>query len=173
MHFCCGPCAIYPFNKLKEQGLTVEGFFYNPNIHPLAEFEKRKNAVLDLSKRLDIATHFAPHSLDDYLEKIGDSIQKPLRCRLCWELRLQNCAQFARDNNFDYFSTTLLVSPYQDINEIIAIGKNLSGKIGVKFWGEDFRDGFRAAHNLAKSWDLYCQKYCGCFYSLEERNAHK
>ena len=88
---------------------------------------------------------------------------------LCWELRLKKTALFAKDNGYSFFSSTLLVSPYQDQDALKKIGEKIAVESGVAFYYEDFRPGFRKAHEDAKAQGFYCQKYCGCIYSEIER----
>jgi len=171
LHTCCAPCLIYPCDFLKEQGYEVEGFFYNPNIQPLSEYENRKKAVEDYSKSKNIFVHFQDkYRPEEFFRAIVNNEKSPKRCHLCWQLRLKKTAQFAKDKGMASFSTTLLVSPYQDIEKIKQIGEDISKDSGVKFVFADFRSGFRDAHKEAKETGLYCQKYCGCVFSERERN---
>ena len=164
LHTCCAPCLIYPLETLRKEGFEVEAYFYNPNIHPEEEFIRRKEAFLDFAAAQGVLTHIPEYNPSDYTNAIQDTQS---RCNNCWELRLKKTAEFAIVNNFAYFTTALLVSPYQDIEEIKRIGERMS----VKFLFRDFRPGFREAHNRARAMGIYCQKYCGCNYSLEEREA--
>ncbi len=171
LHICCGPCLIYPLEKLRSDGFEVEGIFYNPNIHGFTEYQNRKKAVEEISRIKNIKTFFGDYDLENYFKAVVGSEEKEKRCPICWELRLNKAAAFAKANNFDYFTTTLLVSPYQDIEVIKKIGEAVAEKFKVKFHYEDFRTGFRKAHAEAKEMGIYCQKYCGCVYSEVERYA--
>ncbi len=173
LHICCAPCAIYPFKNLTKTGYRVEGFFYNPNIQPKAEYLKRKEAAGDLEKSFGIKIHYADYQSSRYTDYIKSTPDRPLRCKNCFRLRLEEAHRFARENGFDFFTTTLLVSPYQDQDLIKEIGEDISKESDVKFLFSDFRPGFRQAHNKAKELNLYCQKYCGCLYSLKEREDEK
>ena len=168
LHTCCAPCLIYPLETLRKEGFEVEAYFYNPNIHPEEEFIRRKEAFLDFSAAQGVLAHIPEYNPSEYANVVLDG-QNPGRCNNCWELRLKKTAEFALVNNFAYFTTALLVSPYQDIEEIKRIGERMS----VGFLFRDFRPGFRQAHNRARAMGIYCQKYCGCSYSLEEREAIK
>lgn len=170
LHVCCGPCLIYPYEVLRQKGYEVQGYFYNPNIHPLAEYNNRKKAIEVFSGVSKIEVHFEEkYRPEEFFQAVARNEKSPDRCQICWKLRLEKTAGFAKDKGFDYFSTTLLVSPYQDIEKIKRIGEDAAKETGVKFIFEDFRSGFRQAHNKAKELGLYCQKYCGCKYSEIER----
>ena len=144
--------------------------FYNPNIHPLPEYENRKKALDDYSKKNNITVHFdTEYRPEDFFELIADNEKSPKRCSLCWQLRLRKTAECANKIGIESFSTTLLVSPYQDIEKIGEIGEEIADDFGVKFVFQDFRDGFRDAHKKAKDLGMYCQKYCGCIFSKKER----
>ncbi|MFH1655343.1 MAG: epoxyqueuosine reductase QueH [Candidatus Omnitrophota bacterium] len=168
LHTCCAPCLIYPYEILKKQDYEVAGFFYNPNIQPLFEYENRKKAVEDYSKPNSISVYCEEkYSPEDFFRVIANNEKAPQRCHICWKLRLKKTAEFAKDKGMESFSTTLLVSPYQDIERIKKIGEEISKDTGIKFVFEDFRSGFRDAHKKAKDAGLYCQKYCGCIFSNE------
>ena len=173
MHICCAPCAIYPYENLTERGFKVEGFFYNPNIQPQAEYLKRKNAAGQLESVLGIKINYAEYDENQYLDCIKLTPDRPLRCKNCFEFRLQKTHKFANENNFDFFTTTLLVSPYQDQDLIKQLGEEISKESETKFLFSDFRPGFSEAHNKAKELNFYCQNYCGCLYSLKEREEEK
>ena len=166
LHICCGPCLIYPLKVLREKNFEVEGLFFNPNIHPSAEYKRRLGAAQSYAISKQMTLHNGDYNAEDFFNFLGGKEEKPARCNLCWQLRLEETARFAKDNNFDYFTTTLLVSPYQDQNLLKQIGSGIEKQNGAKFFYEDFRPGFREAHNQAKQAGMYCQKYCGCIYSM-------
>jgi len=167
LHTCCAPCLIYPLERLKEKGFEVTGFFYNPNIHPVGEHQNRKQAVEDFSKGASVDVVYSEYQPSEFFQAVNLKEAKPQRCSICWSLRLQKTAQAAKEKGFDSFSTTLLVSPYQDQESLKKIGNDISKEAGVSFYYEDFRTGFKKAHDLAKTQGIYCQKYCGCIYSNE------
>ncbi len=173
MHICCGPCAIYPFQNLTKHGFEVEGLFCNPNIQPQSEYSQRKEAVEDFRNKFGRQVYFADYQPDSYVDCIKTAKDKTARCKRCFDLRLKKTHQFALDKEFDLFTTTLLVSPYQDQQVIKQLGDKISEGSSAKFLFCDFRPGFRQAHNQAKQLGLYCQKYCGCLASLEERSKSK
>lgn len=144
--------------------------WYNPNIHPLPEYEERLGALRRLEKfwGLDIEYHDR-YGIDDFVEKIGDPQDN--RCIRCYAMRLDETAQTARKMGFDGFTTSLLVSPYQQFDAILQIGKEMEKRYVVSFYIEDFRIGYRDSIPLSKELGLYRQKYCGCIYSEMERKS--
>lgn len=173
LHICCGPCAIYPFENLTKKGFRVEGFFYNPNIQPPSEYSRRREAVEEFRDKFGAKVHFGDYQELVYLDRIRSTQGKASRCNSCFNLRLEQAHRFALENKFDFFTTTLLVSPYQDQQIIKELGYRISKGTSAKFLFCDFRPGFREAHAKAKELNLYCQKYCGCLSSLEERCKEK
>lgn len=169
LHTCCAPCMIYPVEKLKKDGFEVTGFFYNPNIHPVEEYQKRRGAVEDFAGENKIEGIFPEYIESEFFNAVGENKDRPQRCSLCWALRLKKTARMAKEKGFDYFTTTLLVSPYQDQEILKKIGRDIAQEENIEFYYEDFRPGFRKAHNEAKAKGIYCQKYCGCMYSEIER----
>jgi len=170
LHICCGPCALYPIKKLLGTKFKeVTGFYYNPNIHPPSEYKKRKDALHDVEKELGLKVIYPPYEIEEYFKKIVSKENTFERCRLCWELRLLGAARFAKENDFDSFTTTLLISPYQNHELVKEIGEDIAHKIRIEFYYEDFRKGFRASQEEAKKHDMYRQKYCGCVFSELER----
>ena len=113
LHMCCGPCTIFPLKTLQEDGHEVQGYFFNPNIHPFKEFQKRLNTLREylLAEKVFLIER-ADYNFEDYIRKVA--FHEEERCLLCYEMRLRETADIALKNNFDAFSTTLLVSPYQN-----------------------------------------------------------
>jgi len=169
LHTCCGPCLIYPAQKLKKDKIEATAFFCNSNIYPLDEYHKRRMGVIEASNKQDIEVIFSEYIPSEYTNAIKENTQVPVRCQLCWSLRLRKTAQEAKAKGFYGFSTTLLVSPYQDHEELKRIGNEISQEVGVYFHYEDFRPGFKKAQAEAKKLGIYLQNYCGCSYSEMER----
>ena len=167
LHICCAPCLIYPLKQLKTKGFEVEGLFYNPNIHPFSEYRSRKQAIADLGE--DVKVSFPDYNPAEFFQAVNGKEYGRERCSICWKLRLKKTAEEARRNDFTHFTTTLLVSPYQDQELLKKLGDEAGSEAGVEFYYEDFRPGFRKAHDEAKLKGIYCQKYCGCIYSEMER----
>ncbi|MGI6684976.1 MAG: epoxyqueuosine reductase QueH [Bacillota bacterium] len=168
LHSCCGPCATYPVKKLQEMGHDVSGFFYNPNIHPYKEYEKRLLTFQDYAKKKGIKTIIK----DDYaLEKFlrMTAYRENIRCQFCYRMRLDETAKLAKEQNFEAFSTTLLVSPYQKHELIKKVGEELAEEYQISFFYHDFRDGYREGVNISREMGLYRQPFCGCIYSERDR----
>jgi predicted adenine nucleotide alpha hydrolase (AANH) superfamily ATPase len=183
LHICCSNCALYPFKIFKSEGHDFTGFWFNPNIHPLEEYSSRLESLKRLSNDWRINMHyieefkpekfFTMFNIEDIDKAIGSrglvTPPSPERCKSCYKLRLEKTAEQAQKEGFDAFSTTLLISPYQDFEQLTITGNALAEKYNVEFHLKDFRPHFREAMNLSKELGLYRQKYCGCIFSREER----
>jgi len=168
LHICCGPCACYPVKWLQEQGFTVYGFFYNPNIHPYTEYAKRLANVRLFAEQTGIKVIYKDdYDLDEFLRQVA--YREGNRCRVCYALRLRQAAGVAKKGNFPYYTTTLLVSPYQQHGLIKEMGEAIGKEYGVEFFYHDFRQGWQAGVALSKAYGLYRQPYCGCIYSERDR----
>lgn len=166
LHVCCGPCAVYPGIILKEKNIDFDAYFYNPNIQPLEEFEKRCDSALIWAKnenaKMIISNEYTEVSWLE-IEK-----QKSNRCQMCYDLRIKETCSFAKQNGYTSVTSTLLVSPYQDHDLIIDLFIKYSDKNNIDFFYYDFRIGFRKGQDIAKETGLYRQKYCGCLPSIQE-----
>jgi len=169
LHTCCAPCLIYPLERLKAKGFEVVAFFYNPNIHPFSEYKNRKLAVEEYAKKAGVEVFYPEYRPEEFFHAVNEKEATPGRCLICWERRLRAAAKAAKEKGCAAFSTTLLVSPYQDQDALRKIGDDISEEGDIAFYYEDFRPGFRKAHDEAKAAGMYCQKYCGCIYSEIER----
>ena len=163
LHMCCGPCAVYPVKILQDENINFTGFFYNPNIHPIEEHELRMKTLKELAqiKGFDVIYDegFEQNKWEEFLGN------KQERCCMCYQNRLLKTAILAKEKGFDAFSTTLLISPYQNQELIKNLGEEIGKKIGVQFYYRDFRPVFRLGQSMAKEMGLYRQKYCGCIIS--------
>jgi len=173
LHTCCAGCAIYTFRALEKKFDRVTGLFFNPNIHPYSEFHNRREALRQFSEKYNKEAAFPEYRPEVFFHEINYKETKGQRCPICWRLRLKEAANFAKDNGYDAFTTTLLISPYQDHSIIKMIGEDLSKETGVSFYYEDLRAGFRDSQDRLKAEGLYSQKYCGCLYSEKERYERK
>lgn len=165
LHICCGPCACYPVETLQEAGIDFTGYYFNPNIHPIDEFERRKENLKLLSEMKGFSVIYSDSFDQPRWEFFNGEIVE--RCRMCYEVRFEEVARKAAEEGYDAFSTTLLVSPYQRHEMIVEICRNLAEKYGIQFYYEDWRPGFRKGQAMAKEYGLYRQKYCGCIKSKE------
>jgi len=168
LHVCCGPCACFPVKHLREAGHELTGYFYNPNIHPYKEFARRLEAAGEFAAKtgLDLVVDPA-YTLEEYLASALAAGAD--RCRNCYRLRLRQAARYARERGFDCFTTTLLVSPYQQHETIKAVGDDVAADEGVPFCYFDFRSGWREGVQISKDLGLYRQPYCGCIFSERDR----
>lgn len=166
LHTCCAPCATYVNHFFKNEGFAVVNVFYNPNIHPVDEYERRRitleSYVAQIGGELRIPFPYDPR------EFFALSLDLTKRCRLCYALRLRRVAEWAKEQGFLAFSTTLTISPYQDVAGILEVGEQIGKEIGIPFIGVDFRSGFPESVRMAKELNLYRQKYCGCIMSYWE-----
>jgi len=168
LHICCANCAIYPLQRLREKGDEVTGFFFNPNIHPYQEYQKRLESLKRYAERAGLRMIFRDeYLLEEFLRNVSYRPEK--RCQYCYSVRLEATAQEAKKEGFDQFSTTLLQSTQQDHFLIKETGERLAEEIGIPFYYEDFRQGWRKGLEVSKAMELYRQQYCGCIYSEKER----
>lgn len=171
-HVCCGPCTTYPLTTLRQEGHTVEGFFYNPNIHPYREFRRRLNALDDLCRQMDFKVEcIRQYDLTTYLRKVV--FHEERRCALCYEMRLTETVRHAKQTGADAFTTTLLYSRYQKHELIRSTAEHLAKAHNLPFYYQDFREGWQQGIDTAVELDLYRQPYCGCIYSEQERYDKK
>jgi len=168
LHICCANCAIYPLERLKESWDEVVGYFFNPNIHPYQEYQKRLESLKRYSEEVGMEVVYRDeYLLEEFLKTVSHRVEE--RCRYCYSIRLEATAQEAKKNSFDQFSTTLLQSNHQNHQLIKDIGDRLAREIGIPFYYEDFRSGWRKGVEVSKAMGLYRQQYCGCIYSEKER----
>ncbi len=175
LHVCCGPCAIIPVQYLREQGYAVTAYFANPNIHPLSEYLRRREAMQALSKHFDLPVIWddATWDLEKWLGAVQHGPRMPQRCAYCYHSRLHLCAAKAQELGFANFSSSLLYSRYQNHERIVRSAENAAQKYGVNFYYHDFRQGWQEGIDTSKALGLYRQAYCGCIYSEAERYAKK
>jgi hypothetical protein len=173
VHACCGPCAITVFQALKSEGMEFAGFYYNPNIHPLMEYQRRKEALADVGSRMGVVITFADLEYDPAVFLRQAAFREKERCRFCYELRLDRAAREAKALGASGFTTTLLYSKYQDHEAIRRAGEEAASVHGVTFAYRDFRPFWDEGVRLSKEWELYRQPYCGCIFSEFDRYRKK
>ena len=172
LHICCAPCSITCIDTLRQEGIEPVGLWYNPNIHPVTEYRARRDTLIEYSKTIGLELNV----IDDYgLRQFVRAIYPELenRCGVCYDMRLRRAAQFAAENGFDSFCTTLFVSPYQNHELLHETGERIAEEYGIKLLYRDFRPRFREGQARARELGLYMQKYCGCVFSEEERYMRK
>ena len=175
LHACCAPCSSYVLEYLSKY-FNITIFYYNPNISPYDEYKKRIIEVEKLIKKMsldNVKLIEADYDNDEFMkfaEPMKDEKEGGPRCFKCYELRLRKTAEFAKENGFDYFTTTLSISPYKNAQKLNEIGEELSKEYNVKYLYADFKkkNGYKRSIELSKIYDLYRQDYCGCIYSKKD-----
>ena len=168
LHICCANCAIYPVSVLRDKNHTVDGVFYNHNIHPYQEFRKRLDAVREYSRLVELNVLInETYLLEEFLKNVA--VDPANRCNYCYQSRLEETARVAAEQEYDAFTTTLLYSRYQQHDAIRETGEALAQQYGLQFYHEDFRTGWQEGIRASKSMGLYRQQYCGCIYSEKDR----
>ena len=172
MHICCANCSLYPMKSLLSKGIEARGLWFNPNIHPIREYQLRLNTLQWLQRLwgLDIE-YIDHHRIRDFVSTVRAHREE--RCSLCYSMRLEETAKTARKMNLDGFTTTLLVSPYQRFDMIVSVGREMEKRYCIPFYAEDFRVGYKGSIRLSRELNLYRQNYCGCIFSKRERLAEK
>ena len=177
LHACCALCSTYVLEYLSEY-FEITIYYYNPNIYPEEEYKRRLNELKNFLKIYNsknkiylVETNY--NTLEYYesikgLETLGE---RSKRCYNCYQFRMNKAMKYAKENNFDYFTTTLSISPYKISDWINEIGSLLEKKYGIKYLYSDFkkRNGYKRSLELSKEFNLYRQLYCGCVYSKNDR----
>lgn len=171
LHLCCGPCLLFPLKRLKVLGVSVKGFFYNPNIHPYMEYERRIEALKEVARLHDFSVIYSEkgYGLRPWLQSVAGNTDFGVRCLKCYEMRLKETAEQAGEIGFTHFSSTLFYSRYQNHEALYRIAQDVAQKTGVEFYYEDFREGWQEGQDMARELGIYRQSYCGCIFSEEER----
>jgi epoxyqueuosine reductase len=172
LHICCAPCSIYPVQELRAGGLRITGFFFNHNIHPYQEFQKRLETVRKYALQVELEVIYRnEYRLEEFLANVASN---PVdRCLYCYSSRLEATAAEARRRGFEAFTTTLLYSRYQKHDIIREAGERFAEIYGIPFYYADFRRGWQEGIANSKKMELYRQQYCGCIYSEKERYLQK
>lgn len=176
LHSCCAPCSSYTIEYLSSY-FKISVLYYNPNISPREEYEKRKAEQIRLIKSLPVknAVSFVDCDYDcneffEIARGYENCHEGGERCFRCYELRLRKAAEEAEKGGYDYFCTTLSISPLKNAQKINEIGERLSEEYGVLWLPSDFkkREGYKRSIELSKEYSLYRQNFCGCVYSRRE-----
>ncbi|MBO5375663.1 MAG: epoxyqueuosine reductase QueH [Bacilli bacterium] len=173
LHACCAPCSSYVLEYLSKY-FEITVFYYNPNISSLEEYEKRKEEIKRFIDECNFSSDikfveglYDNDKYEEVIKGLENEKEGGSRCKKCYYLRLEESAKYASDNNFDYFSTTLSISPYKNAQALNEIGKELSDKFGISYLFSDFKkkNGYKRSIELSSIFKLYRQDYCGCIYS--------
>lgn len=177
LHVCCGPCSSYVLEYLSNY-FEITILFYNPNIYPKEEYIRRKEELEEFLSKVYPNTKYIIMNYDEKefytavrgYEHLGE---KSERCFKCYDLRLRKTAEYAKENDFDYFTTSLSISPYKVSSKLNEIGGSLENEYGINYLYSDFKkkNGYKRSIEISKEYNMYRQEYCGCVYSkLESRN---
>ena len=178
LHSCCGPCSSAVLERLTDH-FRVTLLYYNPNIEPEAEYEHRLSEQKRLLSLLPEEVPMMPCPWDNaafeaFAREMAGEPEGGSRCLRCFRLRLDYTARQARENGFEYFTTTLSVSPHKNAEALNRIGREAGEAAGVRYLYADFKkqNGYLRSLELSREYGLYRQDYCGCRYSKQEREAH-
>ncbi len=171
IHTCCAPCLVAPLKNLQSR-FDIMPLWYNPNIHPYTEYQKRLKAFLDFTEKENLKTIVLDeYPLEEFLQKIV--FREDNRCRICYYERLKRTFIVAKKGKFVFVTSTLLYSKFQNHNLIVDICMGFAKKYGVKFYYEDFSELWKKGITLSKELNIYRQQYCGCIYSERDRYKQK
>lgn len=174
LHSCCAPCSSYVLEYLS-QYFKITIFYYNPNIYPPEEYEKRVleqetfiQAIPAKNKIQFMAGEYDTKAFYNIAKGLENDKEGGERCFFCYELRMKHTAQIAKDKGFDYFTTTLSISPMKNAQKLNEIGNKLEKEYEVSYLYSDFKkkNGYKRSVELSKEYDLYRQDYCGCIFSM-------
>ena len=177
LHICCAPCSTHVVDVLKDD-YDVTGHFYNPNIQPESEYRLREEEMVKYARRLGLDVVCREYDDDRWLEMVKgmeDAPEGGERCFVCYRMRLEKAAQYAREHGYHLFTTTLSVSPHKNAAKINEIGAEVGEKYGVRFHAADFKKkgGFERSVRMSNEAGLYRQSYCGCIFSQREAARRK
>ena len=177
LQICCAPDATVAIERLKEE-YDITLFFYNPNIHPEKEYKKRAIEVQRLSPQKGlqcVVEHYDDELWFELTKGLENEPEKGRRCSVCFRMRLQKTAEYAKQNGFDMFATVLTVSPHKNAELINRIGNEISQTIGIPYLESNFKkkDGFKRSIELSRKFGLFRQDYCGCTFSRRDREIYR
>ena len=186
LHACCAPCSSYVIEYLASY-FDISIYYYNPNIHPRQEYERRLHELESFLPRFPpalenrvrlIRANYDVREFENAVRitenpELASEAERGERCRRCYELRIKHAYEYAREHSFDWFTTTLSISPFKDADKINNIGEKLEASGGPRFLTGDFkkRNGFKRSLEISKEYGMYRQEYCGCKYSLVKMQA--
>ena len=181
LHACCAPCSSACLERLSNF-FKITIIYYNPNITEEKEYLKRLEELRNFIQKIKVKypiniidTRYDPKEFFEISKGLEKEKERGKRCYKCYELRLEETAKVAKENNFDFFATTLTLSPYKKTDWLNEIGENLSNKYQTSYLYSDFKkkNGYKRSIELSKEYNLYRQDYCGCIYSKLEREEEK
>jgi predicted adenine nucleotide alpha hydrolase (AANH) superfamily ATPase len=175
LHACCAPCSSYVLEYLRGY-FDITLYFYNPNISPKEEYVFRQAELIRLVGEMGlpitvVSEKYSPEEFFEVSKGLEKEPEGGERCFKCYRLRLLKTAEYAKKNGFQFFTTTLSISPYKNAEKLNEIGKEISEKVGVNYLYSDFKkkNGYKRSIELSKEYNLYRQDYCGCIFSKEAK----
>ena len=181
LHSCCAPCSSYVLEYLSKY-FNITVFYYNPNIYPEEEYRKRVHEITRLVNSMEsehpvklIEGHYDPQEFFRMAKGLEDVPEGGERCFKCYRLRMEEAAKLAEEGGYDYFTTTLSISPHKNAQVLNELGKEISDAFGVPYLYSDFKkkNGYRRSCELSTEYHLYRQDYCGCPFSKAEAEERK
>jgi len=177
VHLCCAPDAVYVMKILMTE-FQVSGYFYNPNIHPKKEYDLRRDETRKIAKILGFDLIEGPYDKDQWLkltEKFRTEPEKGRRCDICYAIRLERTAANAAEQNFEFFTTVMSLSPWKKSDTLNRIGRMFGKRFGLEYYPANFKKkmGFQKSILLSRELGLYRQNYCGCETSEKEMQTRK
>ena len=176
LHSCCAPCSSYVLEYLSKY-FNITIYYYNPNINSYDEFKKRADEQIRLINEMNfknsvkyVIAEYDNHEFEAVISGLKDEPEGGSRCFKCYHLRLEQACKYAKEHGFDYFTTTLSISPYKNSNKLNEIGENLEKEYNVNYLYADFKkkNGYKRSIELSKIYGIYRQDYCGCIYSKKK-----
>ena len=163
LHACCAICSGYPISLLQDMGYSVVVYFYNPNIYPAVEYEKRLEAQKFLCSHFGcelIVGEYEPDVYYNYVKGLENEPEKGLRCDKCFELRLRKSAELAKSLGIEEFTTSMVISPHKNYEKLTSIGENIAKELGLRYFSENFRkhDGFLKTNQISKKIRDSCKR---------------
>lgn len=179
IHSCCAPCSSYVLEYLSEY-FDITIFYYNPNIYPAEEYDRRVEEQKQLIKAMPLRSNvqflqgeYRPEVFHTAVKGLEKEREGGERCFACYRLRLSEAARVAKEGGFDFFTTTLSISPHKNADKLNEIGEQLAEEYGVSHLSSDFKkkNGFKRSIELSEKYSLYRQDYCGCVFSKRDRET--
>lgn len=179
LHSCCAPCSGEVMETLIRSKIEFSIYFYNPNIHPVREYELRKRENIEFAQKHQIAFIDADYDMENWFSRVKGLEHEPergARCTSCFEMRFERTALYAAENGFDIISSSLGISRWKDFQQVTSAGERAAGRYaGLRYWSYNWRKlgGASRMIEISKRENFYQQEYCGCAYSLRDTNLHR
>lgn len=173
LHSCCAPCTTFSSLDLVEKEFQPTLFFYNPNIHPKSEYDKRVEEIKKWAEIQKFNLVIADYEIEKWMELVRgfeNELEGGERCLKCYEMRLEKAAEYAQKNGIELITTTLTISPHKKAEVINQIGQEVCEKFGIQYWDSNFKknDGYKKSCEISEKNGFYRQDYCGCVYSMRK-----